>query len=224
MKIAIISDIHANQEALAAVLAAIDGVERILCCGDLVGYYDRPNEVCDMLRSRNVLCVRGNHDAYVTGALVPDAELEPIYRIDWTTSVLTAENRQWLANLPVEAEFAVNGVNIRLRHASPWDEETYVYPDKPELIARIDLEKGEILALGHTHHPLLAPAGKGLVVNPGSVGQPRDYNPAAAYAIVDCTNGDVSFHREKYPVAELQERLLRQSWPQAAIDILSRER
>src|SRR3954471_8748642 len=99
MRVALISDIHANLAALEAVLDDLPPVDRIVCCGDLVGYYDQPNEVCALLRDRGIDCIRGNHDAYVIGALTPKAENRASYRTDWTRDVLTSTHRQWLEGL-----------------------------------------------------------------------------------------------------------------------------
>ena len=224
MKIGFISDIHANLEALSAVLSALSDADKILCCGDIVGYYDQPNEVCQLLRERDVLCIRGNHDAYVIGALEANPQRRKSYQTDWTAQTLTPQNLAWLKGLPWEINFEAEPFHIKLRHASPWDEETYIYPDSDKEIGRISLLKDEIMAVGHTHHPLHIKAGEGWLLNPGSVGQPRDYDPRAAYAVLDTKTGVIQLLREKYPVSKLQNRLSKHSWPQAMIDILSREK
>ena len=224
MRVALISDIHANLAALQAVLADMPPVDRIVCCGDLVGYYDQPNEVCALVRERGIDCIRGNHDAYVIGALMPKAEHRASYRTDWTRDVLTSTHRHWLEGLGTGLELAGGRSRLRLRHASPWDEETYLYPDADAQFARLELSRGEILAVGHTHRPMQRIIGDGQLVNPGSVGQPRDWNPHAAYAVVDMDTGAVEPRRVAYDVAAVQARLTAKRWDAEIVALLSRTR
>jgi putative phosphoesterase len=223
MKLGVISDIHANIAALDAVLADMPAVDRLICCGDIVEYYADANEVCDRLRTLAPLTVRGNHDAYVIGALTPSPARREAYRTDWTRAALRPDNMEWLKSLPTEQRLTGGGREIVVRHASPWDEETYLYPDSPRL-DEISLGSREILLVGHTHIPLRRSAGAGMIVNPGSVGQPRDWDPRAAYATVDLATGVIEHHRVAYDVAALQSRLSRLGWDPAMIKILSRQR
>ncbi len=221
MRIGLISDVHSNLSALEAVLADMGNVDVLICAGDVVGYYADPNEVCELLRQKGAWTIRGNHDAYVLGILAPEPEHADAYRTDWTRQMLGPENRSWLASLPIELSFRWNGNAVRIRHASPWDEETYLYKDSPRL-NDIVLAEDEILILGHTHHPMESICGNGKLVNPGSVGQPRDWRPSASYAILDEGSGAVEFRRVAYDVKALQCRLEANGWPKAMIDILSR--
>lgn len=224
MRVAILSDIHANLEALEAVLDDMPPVDRILCCGDLVGYYDRPNEVCALVRDRGIACIRGNHDAYVIGALTPNASNRPFYRTDWTRDVIASTHRRWLEGLGMDMQVDAGEHRLRLRHASPWDEETYLYPDADEKLAQLHIGRGEILAVGHTHRPMHRLVGDGWLLNPGSVGQPRDWNPWAAYAVLDLDSGRVEQRRVAYDVAGLQARLTASGWDPGIIDLLGRTR
>lgn len=221
MKIAILSDIHSNANALNAVLADISKVDAIFCAGDVVGYYADPNEVCELLRQAANTIIRGNHDAYVTGELIPREERRAAYRTDWTRKVLTKDNYNWLATLSAEMSFELGGRYIKLRHASPWDEETYIYPDS-ERLRDIYLKAGEILVLGHTHWPMVVRCGEGILINPGSVGQPRDWNPMASYVILNSQTLEIEVRRVSYDVAKLQERLARHDWDPYTISILNR--
>jgi predicted phosphodiesterase len=224
VRIALISDIHANLAALDAVLADLPAVDRVVCCGDLVEYYDQPNEVCTRLRDRGVACIRGNHDAYVIGALIPSEEHRAAFRTDWTRATLDPAHLEWLSSLDVEMRIEADGRPLRIRHANPWDEETYLYPDSYERFGRIELTRGEILAVGHTHRPLHIAIGDGWLVNPGSVGQPRDWDPRASCAIVDMTTGQVEHRRTEYDVAAMQRRLEAQGWDPHIVAILGRTR
>lgn len=220
MKLGLIADLHANLPALKAVFAHGKDVDAWLCAGDLVGYYPDANEVCDLLREYGVPTVRGNHDAYVIGQLLPDRSKEALYRTDWTRSMLHPGNRNWLAGLPATLKLDFEGMTLTIRHASPWDEETYIYPNAD--ITRLEVPEDSWLVLGHTHHPMVRPAGRGHVVNPGSVCQPRDYSPGACYAVLDTCSRSVDLRRATYDIPAYQARLRAIGWPEAVVSILSR--
>jgi putative phosphoesterase len=224
MRVALISDIHANLAALEAVLNDMPAVDRVLCCGDMVEYYDQPNEVCALVRDRGIACIRGNHDAYVIGALPPNEAKRPFYRTDWTREVLAETHRQWLESLGTEMQLEEQGRRLRIRHASPWDEETYLYADAVGALARLQIDRGETLVVGHTHRPLHVAIGEGWLLNPGSVGQPRDRDPRASYALVDLATGQVEPRRVSYDVAAVQQRLAAQGWDPDLTALLSRTR
>jgi putative phosphoesterase len=223
MRLALVADIHGNWPALEAVLNAAPQVDAWLCMGDLVGYYPDVNEVCQAVFSLDPNIVRGNHDAYVTGDLSPNPEKRALYRIDWTRAHLQSEHLERIASLPIQLNLAFGDRSFIVRHASPWDEETYLYPDSHRL-SEIRLKSNTYLVLGHTHYPMVAAAGEGFVVNPGSVGQPRDYNPEASYATVDVETGVVELRRAPYDVVSYQDHLSKLGWPESTISILSRSR
>ena len=223
MRAAIISDLHANLPALTAVLNDMSPVDAIFCCGDVVGYYPDANEVCEEIRRLGIETIRGNHDAYVTGHLAADPVRSSVYRVEWTKETLTTENYRWLDSLGTEKKFDLDGWQLTLRHANFEDEEEYLYPDSPAL-GEFDLSDDEIVCFGHTHHPMLVSAGKGKIVNPGSVGQPRDWNPDSSYAIIDSADRSVEFRRAAYDVRGVQARLRKMGWDQMAIDILGRRK
>lgn len=224
MKLALIADVHANLPALDAVIADMPQVDAILCAGDVVGYYADPDEVCHRLRELGAWVIRGNHDAYVTGQLEPDPARRAAYRTDWTRGRLGPENLAWLSALPVEMTFCWGGARVQVRHANPWDEELYLYPDSETSLRRIALDPGEFLVVGHTHRPMTVRCGAGLLINPGSVGQPRDWSPLAAYAIFDTHTEEVVSRRVAYDTATLQGRLTAGGWDPSVVSILSRTR
>ena len=224
MRVALISDIHANLAALEAVLDDMPTVDRIVCCGDLVDYYDLPNEVCALVRNRGIACIRGNHDAYVIGALAPNAEKRPFFRTDWTRATMDEGHLQWLAGLDTDLLLEDGGRRLRVRHASPWDEETYLHANAKPALARLQIRRHETLAVGHTHRPLHLAIGEGWLLNPGSVGQPRDWNPRAAYAVLDMATGELEQRRVSYDLEPMQRRLEAQGWDPGIIALLSRTR
>ena len=193
MKLALLGDIHGNHRALRAVLSAasLTGVEYLLITGDLVGYYDAPLAVLDMLHSWKYYLVRGNHEDMLKTARSDENFLSQIDARYGTglrsaTEQLSDKQLDELCNLPHPLELEKDGCKILLCHGAPWDINQYVYPDaQPELLERCALQDYNLVVLGHTHYPMTHRIGKTLVVNPGSVGQPRDGNYKAAFATFD---------------------------------------
>lgn len=223
MLVAVLSDVHGNLPALEAVLADMGSVDAILCCGDLVGYYPDVAEVVARLRGLGARTVRGNHELMATGALPVPPERAGYYGIDRTRRALSEEQLAWIAALPPALELHRDGLAVEVRHASPWDEETYLYPGSPAL-AGITLPDGRWLFLGHTHHPMRVRAGSGVVVNPGSVGQPRDWNPKAAYGVLDTASGRWEQRRVAYDHRAYQRRLERMGLDPRSVGLLGRVR
>lgn len=226
----LISDIHSNLPALEAVLKNIPAEATIVCAGDMLGYYLNPNEVCELLRTRSVLCIQGNHDKYVLGELEYPANREKKYRIIKTRQLLTDENRQWLTTLPdililkyippYAEKIITNNSSIRIAHGSPRSVNEYIYPDTS--IDFLAADSPGFLILGHTHHPMKRQAGEVTVINPGSVGQARDRIPGACYASLDSFSGEINFYRVNYSI-KLYQKLLEDADVQfSMIEMLSR--
>ncbi len=178
--IAIISDIHGNFIALEEVLKRIDAqrISEIYCLGDTVGYYSQVNECCDELRRRNIHCVMGNHDWYLASGT--DCERSQSVRkcMHYHRRIISDKNREWILSLPV----TMNVLGISMLHGgwkNPIDE--YVEPSK-EYFEKI---KGNIFVSGHTHVQRVEQYADKIYCNPGSVGQPRDGDQRAAYAVFD---------------------------------------
>lgn len=224
MKIGLISDIHANLPALRAVIKNMPSVDVLMCAGDILGYYPYANEVCDLLREKKTIAIQGNHDAYIIGRMDPDPKYQPAYRTNWTRKRLRPDNLRWLASLPIEMRFSFGDKTLRLRHANPWNEEDYIFKNSPNFLKKMKLSPREYLVLGHTHHPMFVKCGKGFVINPGSVGQPRDYNPKTSFAVFDSKTGNVVFRRVRYNFRVVQKRLVKLGWDPKSISILSRTR
>jgi putative phosphoesterase len=221
--VAVLSDIHGNLPALEAVLADLGSADAVIGCGDFVGYYPDAAEVVDRLRDLRIHAVRGNHELMATGLVPVPAERAGYYRIDWVRRVLSEEQLAWLSALPPALELAWDGLAVGVRHASPWDEATYLYPDAPALAA-IALPADRWLFLGHTHYPMRVRRGAGWVVNPGSVGQPRDWDPRAAYGVLDTRTGRWEQRRVAYDHRAFQRRLEALGWDARTVALLGRER
>jgi diadenosine tetraphosphatase ApaH/serine/threonine PP2A family protein phosphatase len=188
-----------------------------------VGYYPDAAEVVERIRSLGIQTIRGNHELMATGARPVPPDRAGYYRIDWVRRTLSPEQLAWLGALPASVERSWNGLAIALRHASPWDEETYLYQDSPALEG-VALPPDGWLFLGHTHYPMRLRRGAGWVVNPGSVGQPRDWDPRAAYGVLDTRTGAWEQRRVRYDHRAYQRRLEGLGWDERAIALLGRER
>ena len=195
--IALISDIHGNYVALKEVLGAIDGmgISDIYCLGDVVGYYPQVNECCDELRRRNVRSVMGNHDWYmVSGTGCPRSKsVNDCLR--YQRKVISYENLRWLAAQPVWREAEGIGM-VHGGWGNPVDE--YLDPPGDDYFAEID---GMYFASGHCHVQRVVDLGGKTYCNPGAVGQPRDGDSRAAFAVFD--NGKFLCHRVAYDHVEV---------------------
>ena len=229
----ILSDIHGNWEALKAVLAHARGCfGRILCLGDLVGYGADPNAVVEWARANVAAIVRGNHDRICIG-LGPLDGYNPAARSSaiWTRAALTPESSEYLERLP-PGPLRVD--DFDLVHGSPLDEDEYLITlgDVAQIRSYLDTR---LSFFGHTHLQggfLVARGGVGWIdpgrvlelepdhlylVNPGSVGQPRDGDPRGAFAIADLAHHAVEFWRVAYNIEAVQERMMKAGLAEALV-------
>ncbi len=244
MRYLIISDIHANVTALDAVLAAAEGRwERAVCLGDIVGYGPDPNEAVARIRALDCVTIRGNHDKAIAG-LSEAEEFNPIARtaVLWSRERLTDENLEFLARLRQGPVF-VDGFSIV--HGSIRDEDEYLFVPL-QAFEELRIAPTALTFFGHTHRQggflqqgngigviNFDPTPKNLIwtmpieeratylVNPGSIGQPRDGDPRAAYAIADTEKSTVEFWRVAYDIGAVQSRMLEALLPEPLIMRLS---
>lgn len=210
MKVAVIADIHANFPALEKVLEDIRGAP-IFCCGDLVGYNTFPNEVIDLIRTNNATSILGNHDRAVLTGDTGWFNSEAIKAIEWTAGKLTTENRSFLEALPraYENEFY-------MAHGSPKNQlEGYIFSDDPDYVFSdfFNYTERDIIILGHTHIPFVKKIDGKLIFNPGSVGQPRDSDPRASYAILDTEKKEVKIKRVGYDIEKTSTAIMKAGLP-----------
>jgi predicted phosphodiesterase len=239
-RVAVISDVHANWHALEAVLEAIEreGPEEIWCLGDLVGYGPRPNPCCAEVERRAALCLAGNHDLGVIGELdLADFAGDAVVAARWTRSVLDESARSYLESVRPVAR----SDGVELFHASPRDP-VWEYVLSAEAAATaFALTEAPLVLVGHSHVPLavslqdggvldggLAPAGTETqlgsgrwLLNPGSVGQPRDGNPLAAWLLLDLGERRAWFRRVEYDLARTQEEIRERGLPDALAERLA---
>jgi diadenosine tetraphosphatase ApaH/serine/threonine PP2A family protein phosphatase len=230
MRIALLSDVHANLAALEAVLADLPVVDEVWVLGDTVGYGPQPNEVIATLQAMGARSVLGNHDGAAIGTVDP-AYFNPDARaaIEWTAGAIDANSRSYLATLP---EVRRDG-EVMAVHGSPRDPIWEYITSSSIAAANFDSFETRLCLFGHTHLPIAYRLVEGAVeavpglpgdevelgadralLNPGSVGQPRDGLPDAAYAILelgdgeDGAGGSIAFHRVRYEIDRTQ-RLMR---------------
>lgn len=208
MRIALLSDIHANLPALEAVVSemASESIDAVLVAGDSVGYYFWPAECLDLLESINAHCIRGNHEEMVARGAVDsefliqlDTAYGPGHRI--AVEQLGPLRAAALADLPHPLEFATPNGQVLLAHGTPEDLEQYAYPSLDEAeVATLVPEGIRWVILGHTHYPMIRHASGGDVINPGSVGQQRNRVLGAQWAVLDTESEAVDFCVTPYDI------------------------
>jgi predicted phosphodiesterase len=248
MRYLILSDIHSNIEALGACVqrAKDAGYNSVLCCGDLVGYGPNPIEAIDGIRALNALVIRGNHDRVAAG-LDEATQFNPHARLAvyWTRSVLPDAYRDYLANLPI-GPIDINE-DAQLVHGAVTNEDDYIFTEA-DADENFTLTKKRITFFGHSHFPVVfsidasgisevatsyefdeyiavkCDADKKLFVNPGSVGQPRDGDHRASFAIWDQDRGRIEFYRVEYDLGLTQKKMREAQLPPYLIQRLAHGR
>lgn len=243
MRYAIISDIHSNLEALQSVLKTIEAenIDKIVCLGDIVGYGPYPNECIELIQQHCEIILTGNHDF----ACIESSEL--IYfnqyakqAVEWTLTVLSNENLQYLANLPLVGKIE----NYYLVHSNPYEPGSWDYIlslDEAEYNFSNFNEDDQICFIGHSHHPIIyieyfdanilkyslkiinkieLEENKRYIINVGSVGQPRDGNPDAAFGIIDTNNRVYELKRVRYDIQKTYQKMISAGLPQFLADRL----
>jgi predicted phosphodiesterase len=237
VRLLVVSDIHANITALEAVLAALQGRwDKMVCLGDLVGYGPDPNQVVDKVRASSAATIRGNHDK--AGCGIDSAEdFNPVAKKAalWTKEQLSPENMEYLKQLP-SGPFQIDGV--ALLHGALNNEDEYVFSPAQALEGLLE-SPTQVTFFGHTHYQggfsfrdnnlqvihlktgpgqasavLQLDQGTRYLINPGSVGQPRDGDARAACAVADLEHNEVEFWRVPYDVEAVQKRMLGTGLPE----------
>lgn len=243
MRYAIISDIHSNLEALQAVLKTIEqeNIDKIVCLGDVVGYGPDPNECIELVQQNCELILTGNHDF----ACIESSELYYFNQyaakaVEWTVAALTKENLDYLAKLPLDGKIE----NFYLVHSSPFEPRSWDYilslDDAEFNFSKFD-EADQICFIGHSHHPVIyveylehdykyyrqqkenelqLKEAERYIINVGSVGQPRDYNPDAAFGIVDTSTQVYELKRVRYDFNKTFKKMVSAGLPQFLADRL----
>jgi predicted phosphodiesterase len=244
MRFLVLSDIHANFTALEASLSAAEGRwERVLCLGDVVDYGPDPNEVTECVKALDPFIIRGNHDKVVTG-LADLRDFNPLAQLAarWTSEHLKSENMTYISQLPTGPAYTDG---LTLVHGAYHDEDEYVFAPVQAMGGLLE-SPSAVTLFGHTHYqggfsyregqigvihlqPEAGPKfaalrlepGTRYLLNPGSVGQPRDGDPRAAFAIVDLDHQVVEFWRAPYDIGAVQERMHGAGLPHPLIERLA---
>jgi len=241
MRYAILADIHANLAAFTAVLDDIEskgGVDEVWCLGDVVGYGPEPHQCIELLSQRNHICVAGNHDWAALGK-IDTAYFNPAAAAacHWTAQQLSPEDRQYLEGLPLIIEKG----DFTLAHGSPREPIWEYILSASSVIENMAYFQTQFCLVGHSHVPFVFEYDTGggcflrdfddkavitlaknrLIINPGGVGQPRDGDPRASYAIYDSEAGSIIHYRIAYDVAATQARMTEYRLPVSLVKRLS---
>lgn len=244
MRTLIVSDLHSNHAALRAVLNRVrrKKFDQVFCLGDFVGYGAQPNQVLDSMRALRTekIFVRGNHDRVVAGLDDADSFNHAAKAAAfWTRDHLSAPNRAFLRQLPVGP--LVDSTGVMVCHGSPFDEDQYVFGEGDAYDILVRFQEFPVIFFGHTHLPAVFRLSENEIsakiyrqeaivrlkrnerylINPGSVGQPRDRNPEAACAIFDRERFTIQFIRVPYDIAATQASILRAGLPRVLADRLA---
>lgn len=221
MRILVIADIHANWPALEAVIR--EPHDLCICLGDLVDYGLEPLPCIDWVRRHAAHIVRGNHDHGAAQNVSVQGKVGFKYLTGITRALsrpqLRPEDVRYLSRLPVSKTVTIDNSRFLLVHASPRDPlDEYAPADGDFWSRRLQYVEAEVICVGHTHHPYVLEVGEKLVINPGSVGQPRDGDPRASYAILEDYN--VELKRVEYPVEKTIEVIQQSELPEPDQEML----
>lgn len=222
MKIAFISDIHANSFGLQTVLQNFQDVDKIFCAGDITGYYPFPNEVISLLKKHNVISVIGNHDKYLLNGKAPsDANQLVKESVEFTKNIISDDSFEFVKNLPEKIEITIDDKKVFICHGSPWGFlEERIYPDYANF-ERFEEINSDIVVLGHTHYPMIKKIGKKTIINPGSCGQPRDYS-LLSYAVWDTDSNTFEIKRIEWDIEKFKKEALARGTDPKLLEVFNR--
>lgn len=215
MKIGLVSDIHSNIVSFEKVLEDMPEVDRMVCVGDIVGYGPNPVECLEKVKEECDFVVQGNHDRIVSSPRNFGGNSMAQAGAEHSKELLSEEQKEWLGELDAVGQYQ----GYLIAHSHPTITDKYVYPREFSTVSERAVEKDvDGLVLGHTHIQAQEKIGTDnsdiLVVNPGSVGQPRDKNPMSAYGVLDTEDNTVELRRVSYDISEVQERIREAGLPE----------
>ena len=240
MRFAFVSDIHANLEALEAVFKDIEGqdVDEVICLGDIVGYGANPNECADLVRQKCTYILLGNHDAAAVNLLATHHfNSHAKIAIEWTSANLNNDVRSFLLSLPL----VLTRETLTLVHSTPYEPNMWYYITSLEEAAfNFQYFDTQVCLVGHTHIPIMIVLDEKkevyvhqasqinlhdikesrILINVGSIGQPRDRNPDSCYAILDTILGDFFYRRVPYNIEKAQAKMKKIKMPEFLINRL----
>jgi predicted phosphodiesterase len=220
-RLLVVSDVHSNLTALERILDDAGRFDAVICAGDIVGYGPDPGDCVEKLKGLKIRSVSGNHDVGVTMGERPTSHfnVHAATAVSINRRLLNQAQLRWLEGLPRGLDLDIGGVRASVFHGSPdrpiWE---YVFPSEAQLRAGEFFEAtgADLLILGHTHVPFVHRLDGRVLLNPGSVGQPRDGDPRASYMLVDVADGgiEVAYRRVEYDIDSVASRITRLGIPE----------
>lgn len=204
MRILLIADIHGNIHALKAIFSKAGAVDKVICLGDLVGYFPYVNEVVEtMISLDNLICIKGNHDHVLINGNLSTGSFSADMALSVQRSIINGANMQYLSSLPETLEVFIEDLKFFLFHGSPKDP----LNGRESFWEKTPLDPG-VYFFGHSHKPVFEKdsAQRWIVINPGSCGLPRDGDPRASYAIFDTEKKKACFYRVAYSIKPLVQK------------------
>ncbi|MVT13758.1 MAG: YfcE family phosphodiesterase [Euryarchaeota archaeon] len=210
-EVIIISDVHSNLFALEAVLSRIREGTTILHAGDVVGYYTFPNEVISLFKKWNIISIRGNHDRALINGNVFNFNEYAAASLNWTSRKISKDSLFYILKMKDTLRLNLMGKRVAVYHGAPWDNDYYLmeYEAREGIIP----EGIDVLLLGHTHIPFIKKFGNRIILNPGSVGQPRDGDPRASFVRIR-DNWDIVIERVEYDIDKVEESIKKEGLPE----------
>ena len=215
MKLGFVSDIHSNIDAFIAVLRFLEtkNVDRIYIAGDLLGYYYHAADVVDLcMRREDIFCIRGNHDRNFLAALSDDGIMDRFtekygFSFKKAQDELTRTQVNWIRNLPSKLNVKISGIRIIVAHGSIENKNQYIYPDSHYELFMQQVLYSDITVLGHTHHSFIWCKNNKYLINPGSVGQPRDQSSLSSAVVLDTSNNAIVPYKIKFNTEKLKQEI-----------------
>ncbi len=222
MKILILSDIHGNDVGLKTVLQNAGSVDKILCAGDFSGYYPFVNEVITIAKKNNFISVLGNHDAYQLGEKVPSDKKNAVtLSVDFVKNIISKESLDYLASLPQKLALTIANKKVLMVHGSPWDVlDGRIYPDYSSF-DNFESLPYDIIIMGQSHYPFIKKVGEKVILNPGSCGQPRDYNKVS-YILWDTEKDSFVNKRVDWDIAGFMQKCKENNTPEEFFSVFER--
>lgn len=224
MKIIFLSDIHSNWHYLAQIKDLIknENADYIYFLGDAIGYYDEPNKVLDWLKNINAMCIKGNHEKYFLDELKYDASLDYIYQAKINKDIITTQNRNFISDWKDSIEATICTKKFLIVHGDKNSSENHIYNVND--IDKDILKKYDFYVYGHTHIPLIQYNYGCCIINPGSIGQPRDYTALPSYVVVNLDTNEIALKKVNIKNDIYIEKLEKNSFDKRVIEILKRNK
>lgn len=224
MKVLFLSDIHSNWDYLSQIMSFIEEekADLIYFLGDAIGYYDEPNEILNWLKNKKIICIKGNHEKYFLNELKYDIKLDDIYQVTINKNLITKQNRDYILSWKDYLEITICNKKFLIVHGDISSSEKHIYN-----INEIDkdiLKKYDFYVFGHTHIPLVQYSYGCCIINPGSIGQPRDYTSLPSYVVVNLATNEINIKKININNDRYLKKLEKNNFDKKVIEILKRNK